>query len=55
MNEDYVIPSPFDPRVAPAVASAVAKAAMETNVARIQVNPEDVRLKTMKATIIDKQ
>lgn len=55
LNEDYVIPSPFDPRVAPAVASAVAKAAMETNVARIQVNPEDVRLKTMKATIIDKQ
>jgi len=42
LTEDYVIPSPFDPRVAPAVAAAVAKAAMETNVARIQVDPEQV-------------
>ncbi len=33
LNADYVIPSPFDPRVAPAVAAAVAKAAMETGVA----------------------
>ena len=32
---DYVIPSPFDPRVAKAVAEAVAKAARETGVARI--------------------
>ncbi len=55
LNEDYVIPSPFDPRVAPAVASAVAKAAMETKVARIQVNPEAVRLKTMKMTTFDKE
>lgn len=55
LNEDYVIPSPFDPRVAPAVASAVAKAAMETKVARIQVNLEDVRLKAMKAAIFDKE
>ena len=28
---------PFDPRVAPAVAAAVAKAAMETGVARIKL------------------
>ncbi|WP_312092741.1 malic enzyme-like NAD(P)-binding protein [Niallia sp.] len=54
LNEDYVIPSPFDPRVAPAVAAAVAEAAMKTNVARIQVDPEQVRLKTMKRTIIKK-
>ncbi|MED3790993.1 malic enzyme-like NAD(P)-binding protein [Niallia alba] len=54
LTEDYVIPSPFDPRVAPAVAVAVAKAAMETNVARIQVDPEQVRLKTMRLTTIQK-
>lgn len=46
LREDYVIPAAFDPRVAPAVAAAVAKAAMETGVARIQVDPEDVRKKT---------
>ncbi len=32
---DYVIPEPFDPRVGPAVAKAVAKAARDTGVARI--------------------
>ncbi|SPU02403.1 malic protein NAD-binding protein [Bacillus subtilis] len=32
----------FDKRVAPAVAKAVAKAAMETGVARITVDPEEV-------------
>src|SRR5699024_1973955 len=37
LNEDYVIPNPFDARVAPAVAKAVAKAAMESGVARIEV------------------
>ena len=46
LREDYVIPAAFDPRVAPAVAAAVAKAAMETGVARVQVDPEDVRKKT---------
>lgn len=30
LTADYVIPAPFDPRVAPAVAAAVAKKAMET-------------------------
>ena len=33
--EDYIIPRPFDPRVAPAVAKAVAEAARKTGVARI--------------------
>ena len=46
LREDYVIPAAFDPRVAPAVAAAVAKAAMDTGVARVQVDPEDVRKKT---------
>jgi len=48
LTEDYVIPSPFDPRVAPAVAASVAQAAMDTNVARIQIDPEQVKIKTMK-------
>ena len=33
---DYIIPSPFDERVAPAVAKAVAEAARKSGVARIQ-------------------
>lgn len=35
LRADYVIPNPFDERVAPAVAKAVAKAAKKTGVARI--------------------
>ncbi|MCM3692116.1 NAD(P)-dependent malic enzyme [Neobacillus niacini] len=54
LSENYVIPAPFDPRVAPAVAAAVAKAAMETGVARIKVDPEDVKEKTMRLAIIGK-
>ncbi|AKO94392.1 NAD(P)-dependent malic enzyme [Priestia filamentosa] len=53
LNADYVIPAPFNPEVAPAVAAAVAKAAMETGVARIEVNPEEVAEKTRKLTIIE--
>ncbi|TCN34980.1 malate dehydrogenase (oxaloacetate-decarboxylating) [Kribbella orskensis] len=34
LRPDYVIPSPFDPRVAPAVAAAVADAARQDGVAR---------------------
>ncbi|MDQ0245887.1 malate dehydrogenase (oxaloacetate-decarboxylating) [Bacillus fengqiuensis] len=53
LHADYVIPTPFDPRIAPAVAAAVAKAAMETGVARIRVNPEDVAEKTRRLAIIE--
>jgi malate dehydrogenase (oxaloacetate-decarboxylating) len=35
LNEDYIIPLPFDPRVGKAVAEAVAEAARMTKVARI--------------------
>jgi len=35
LNEDYIIPRAFDPRVGPAVAEAVAQAARATGVARI--------------------
>ena len=43
LNAEYVIQSPFDPRVAPAVASGVAKAAIDTGVAqKTDVTPEQV-------------
>ncbi|MGM0897871.1 MAG: NAD(P)-dependent malic enzyme [Bacillota bacterium] len=37
LHEDYVIPKPFDPRVAQAVAEAVARAAQETGVAKVSL------------------
>lgn len=43
LTDEYVIPDSFDKRVAPAVAAAVAKAAMDSGVARISVNPETIR------------
>lgn len=46
LRHDYVIPKPFDPRVAPAVARAVAEAAIETGVARVKVDPADVERNT---------
>lgn len=52
LHEDYVIPGPFDPRVAPAVAASVAKAAMETGVSRVRIDPEEVASKTRKLTQI---
>jgi len=54
LNPDYVIPGPFDPRVAPAVAAAVAKAAMESGVARINVDPEVVKNKTIQLALVGK-
>ncbi|MFA1821281.1 NADP-dependent malic enzyme [Virgibacillus oceani] len=53
LNADYVIPAPFDSRVAPIVAKSVAKAAMESGVARIEVDPEEVAEKTRVLTQID--
>ena len=35
LNEDYIIPQAFDPRVGPAVAKAVAEAAIKSGVARL--------------------
>ncbi|GIN91809.1 putative NAD-dependent malic enzyme 4 [Siminovitchia terrae] len=54
LSPDFVIPGPFDPRVAPYVAAAVAKAAMESGVARIKVDPEKVKEKTMQLAVIGK-
>lgn len=48
LRADYVVPDAFDPRVAPAVAAAVARVAIETGIARIKVDPEEVRANTMK-------
>lgn len=55
LSADKVIPAPFDARVAPNVAAAVAKAAMESGVARIIVDPEDVKQKTMNLAAISYQ
>ena len=52
LAEDHVIPDAFDKRVAPAVAAAVAKAAMDSGVARITRDPEDIRQEA--AETIDK-
>ena len=41
---DYVIPSPFDPRVLEWEAAAVAQAAMDTGVATIQLDIEDYKM-----------
>ena len=38
LHPDYCIPGPFDKRVAPSVAKNVAKAAMESGVARIKID-----------------
>ncbi len=44
-NANYVIPMAFDPRVAPAVAAAVAQAAMDSGLARVTVDPEEISKK----------
>ena len=48
LREDYVVPDAFDPRLAPAVAAAVAKVAIETGLARKIVDPEEVKANTAK-------
>jgi malate dehydrogenase (oxaloacetate-decarboxylating) len=48
LNADYIIPGPFDERVAPAVAANVAQAAESSGVARVKVSPEEIRAHTTK-------
>ncbi|HBM74943.1 MAG TPA: NAD-dependent malic enzyme, partial [Clostridiaceae bacterium] len=49
LRTDYIIPDAFDSRIAPKVASCVAKAAIETGVARRKdVTPEMVEEHTKK-------
>lgn len=52
LNEDYIIPDPFDPRVAPVVAAAVAGAAVTTGVARARVDPEEIKRRTAELSAI---
>ncbi|HPZ90375.1 MAG TPA: malic enzyme-like NAD(P)-binding protein [Bacillota bacterium] len=52
LSPDYIIPRPFDNRVAPAVAAAVARAAMESGVAAIQVDPEEIAVRTRRLASI---
>ncbi len=42
LGYDFIIPKPFDLRIAPNVAKRVAEAAIKTNVARIIVGPEEI-------------
>ncbi|VVB85258.1 NAD-dependent malic enzyme [uncultured archaeon] len=44
--EEMIIPGIFDPDVAPEVAKAVAKAAMDSGVAGLRVDPEDIASRT---------
>jgi malate dehydrogenase (oxaloacetate-decarboxylating) len=53
LHADYVIPDPFDPRVAAHVAAAVAAAAMETGVSQKQVNVEEIKNRLL--SVIDKK
>ncbi|MBI0579290.1 NAD-dependent malic enzyme [Neobacillus cucumis] len=43
LHADYVIPDPFDPRVAAHVAAAVASSAIETGVAQRSINTEEIK------------
>lgn len=51
-TEQYVIPKLFDPRVAPSVAAAVARAAMETGVARRSVDPDEIEERTKRLSAL---
>ncbi|RBW68846.1 NAD(P)-dependent malic enzyme [Bacillus taeanensis] len=55
LSPDYVIPAPFDERVAPAVSKAVAKAAIVTGAATKTVDPEEVAENTRKLTAFQKE
>ena len=42
ISNDFIIPKPFDLRIAPNVAKKVAEAAIKTNVARIKIDPAEI-------------
>ena len=43
LNRDYIVPYPSDPRLLSAVSAAVAKAAIETGVARKEIDIDEYR------------
>jgi malate dehydrogenase (oxaloacetate-decarboxylating) len=47
LREDYVVADVFDPRVAPTVAAAVAKTAIEQGIARQQADPQEIYNNTL--------
>ncbi|ATO50255.1 NAD-dependent malic enzyme [Brevibacillus laterosporus] len=55
LHADFVIPAPFDARVASNVAAAVAKAAMDSGVARLTVDLEEIKAKTVKLSAFSYQ
>jgi len=54
LTPDYVIPSAIDARIAPAVAKAVADAAIKSGVARVQIDPEQVAENCRRMMTLDK-
>jgi len=42
LNADYIIPNAFNPEVAPAVAAATAKAAIDSGIARNPIDPKSI-------------
>ncbi|OGV39361.1 MAG: malate dehydrogenase [Lentisphaerae bacterium GWF2_45_14] len=55
LKNSFVIPKPFDPRVVPRVAKYVAKAAMDSGVARISINDFEAYEKAVTARILNSQ
>ncbi|WML43996.1 malic enzyme-like NAD(P)-binding protein [Neobacillus sp. PS3-40] len=53
LHADYVIPDPFDRRVAAHVAAAVAKAAMETGVSQKNVSVDEIKERLL--TLVDEK
>ncbi|NPV44435.1 MAG: NAD-dependent malic enzyme [Firmicutes bacterium] len=48
LSPNYIIPDPFDKRVAAEVAASVARVAMETGVARAKRDPDEIRRRTVE-------
>ncbi|MTI79500.1 MAG: NAD-dependent malic enzyme [Firmicutes bacterium] len=46
LSPDYIIPKAMDPSLCPTIAASVAEAAIETGVARVQVDPELIARRT---------
>ncbi|MRR80210.1 NAD-dependent malic enzyme, partial [Bacillus anthracis] len=50
LHVNYVIPNPFDPRVVPHVAYAVARAAVETGVSRKNISMSEIKNNLFRLT-----
>ena len=54
-GKEYIVPSPFDPRVLVWESYAVAKTAMETGVARLKINLDEYKAKLEKMAGVESQ